>query len=97
MAPFRLIFASAPYAEHFVVPDGVRVMSAAAFAKGCPPPRVIDVPDSLERVDGSMNPETLWRASDPAALARIVARAEVVSLIFRPWKKPVLVRVCRRK
>ena len=68
MAPFRLIFASAPYAEHFVVPDGVRVMSAAAFAK------VIDVPDSLERVDGSMNPETLWRASDPAALARIVAR-----------------------
>lgn len=74
MAPFRLIFASAPYAEHFVVPDGVRVMSAAAFAKGCPPPRVIDVPDSLERVDGSMNPETLWRASDPAALARIVAR-----------------------
>lgn len=39
-----------------------------------PPPRVIDVPDSLERVDGSMNPETLWRASDPAALARIVAR-----------------------
>ena len=72
MAPFRLIFASAPYAEHFVVPDGVRVMSAAAFAKGCPPPRVIDVPDSLERVDGSMNPETLWRASDPAA--RIVAR-----------------------
>lgn len=71
---FRLIFASAPYAGHFVVPDGVRVMSAAAFAKGCPPPRVIDVPDSLERVDGSMNPETLWRASDPAALARIVAR-----------------------
>ena len=32
------------------------------------------MPDSLERVDGSMNPETLWRASDPAALARIVAR-----------------------
>lgn len=73
-ASFRLIFALAPYAGHFVVPDGVRVMSAAAFAKGCPPPRVIDVPDSLERVDGSMNPETLWRASDPAALARIVAR-----------------------
>ena len=73
-ASFRLIFASAPYAGHFVVPDGVRVMSAAAFAKGCPPPRVIDVPDSLERVDGSVNPETLWRASDPAALARIVAR-----------------------
>lgn len=73
-ASFRLIFASAPYAGHFVIPDGVRVMSAAAFAKGCPPPRVIDVPDSLERVDGSMNPETLWRASDPAALARIVAR-----------------------
>lgn len=73
-ASFRLIFASAPYAGHFVVPDGVRVMSAAVFAKGCPPPRVIDVPDSLERVDGSMNPETLWRASDPAALARIVAR-----------------------
>lgn len=73
-ASFRLIFASAPYAGHFVFPDGVRVMSAAAFAKGCPPPRVIDVPDSLERVDGSMNPETLWRASDPAALARIVAR-----------------------
>lgn len=73
-ASFRLIFASAPYAGHFVVPDGVRVMSAAAFAKGCPPPRVIDVPDSLERVDGSMNLETLWRASDPAALARIVAR-----------------------
>lgn len=73
-ASFRLIFASAPYAGHFVVPDGVRVMSAAAFAKGCPPPRVIDVPDSLERVDGSMNPEALWRASDPAALARIVAR-----------------------
>ncbi len=73
-ASFRLIFASAPYVGHFVVPDGVRVMSAAAFAKGCPPPRVIDVPDSLERVDGSMNPETLWRASDPAALARIVAR-----------------------
>ena len=58
-ASFRLIFASAPYAGHFVVPDGVRV---------------IDVPDSLERVDGSMNLETLWRASDPAALARIVAR-----------------------
>ena len=75
MAPFRLTLpASAPSAEHFVVPDGVRVMSAAAFAKGCPPPRVIDVPDSLERVDGSMNPETLWRASDPAAPARIVAR-----------------------
>lgn len=73
-ASFRLIFASAPYAGHFVVPDGVRVMSAAVFAKGCPPPRVIDVPDSLERVDGSMNPETLWRASDSAALARIVAR-----------------------
>ena len=73
-ASFRLIFASAPYAGHFVSPDGVRVMSAAAFAKGCPPPRVIDVPDSLERVDGSVNPETLWRASDPAALARIVAR-----------------------
>lgn len=73
-ASFRLIFASAPYAGHFVVPDGVRIMSAAAFAKGCPSPRVIDVPDSLERVDGSMNPETLWRASDPAALARIVAR-----------------------
>lgn len=73
-ASFRLIFASAPYVGHFVVPDGVRVMSAAAFAKGCPPPRVIDVPDSLERVDGSMNLETLWRASDPAALARIVAR-----------------------
>ena len=49
--PFRLIFASAPYAGHFV-PDGVRVMSAAAFARGCPPPRkAIDVPDSLERVD----------------------------------------------
>lgn len=73
-ASFRLIFASAPYAGHFVVPAGVRIMSAAAFAKGCPSPRVIDVPDSLERVDGSMNPETLWRASDPAALARIVAR-----------------------
>ena len=47
--PFRLIFASAPYAEHFVVPDGVRVMSAAP-SRRMPPPRVIDVPDSLERV-----------------------------------------------
>ena len=73
-------------------------MSAAAFAKGCPPPRVIDVPDSLERVDGSMNPETLWRASDPAALARIVARCGGRVTDFQAVeKKPVLVRVCRRK
>lgn len=71
---WRLVFAQAPYEERFEVPAGVRVVGAAAFAKGCPAPRVIDAPDSLERVDGSVAPETLWRAGDPMALARIVAR-----------------------
>lgn len=73
-APARLLFAQAPYGERLSIPDGVRVMGNAALAKGCPPPRVIDVPDSLERVDGTVDPETLWRASDPAALASVVAR-----------------------
>lgn len=73
-APSRLLFAQAPYDERLVIPEGVRVMGSAALAKGCPPPRVIDVPDSLERVDGTVAPETLWRASDPAALASVVAR-----------------------
>lgn len=73
-APARLLFARAPYDERLIIPDGVRVMGNAALAKGCPSPRVIDVPDSLERVDGTVDPETLWRASDPAALASVVAR-----------------------
>lgn len=59
MAPFRLIFASHLMPSILWSLMACAVMSAAAFAKGCPPPRVIDVPDSLERVDGSMNPETL--------------------------------------
>lgn len=73
-APSRLLFVQAPYDERLVIPDGVRVMGNAALVKGCPAPRVIDVPDSLERVDGAVAPETLWRASDPAALASVVAR-----------------------
>ena len=71
---FRLLFAAAPYAEQFVVPEGVRVMGAATFAKGCPPPRVVDAPPSLERVDGAVSPETVWRSADPAEMARIAAR-----------------------
>lgn len=33
---WRLVFAQAPYEERFEVPAGVRVVGAAAFAKGCP-------------------------------------------------------------
>lgn len=72
--PSRLLFAEAPYDEEVALPAGVRIMAAAAFAKGCPPPRVLDAPLSLERVDGSVPPETLWRSDDPVALKRVVAR-----------------------
>lgn len=72
--PSRLLFAEAPYDEEVALPAGVRIMAAAAFAKGCPPPRVLDAPLSLERVDGSVPPETLWRSDNPAALKRVVAR-----------------------
>lgn len=71
---WRLLFAEAPYGERLALPDGVRVVGSAAFAKSCPPPRVLDVPDSLMRVDGAVHPETIWRGSDRAALARIVQR-----------------------
>lgn len=70
----RLLFVEAPYGERAALPMGVRIMGAAAFAKGCPPPRVLDAPASLERVDGSVPPETLWRSDDPAALKHVVAR-----------------------
>lgn len=72
--PSRLLFVEAPYDEEVALPAGVRIMAAAAFAKGCPPPRVLDAPLSLERVDGSVPPETLWRSDNPAALKRVVAR-----------------------
>ena len=68
---WRLVFAQAPYEERFEVPAGVRVVGAAAFAKGCPAPRVIDAPDSLGRVDGSVAPETLWRAGDPVSYTHL--------------------------
>ncbi|WP_302961655.1 hypothetical protein [uncultured Adlercreutzia sp.] len=71
---WRLLFAGAPYEERLAIPQGVRVVGPAAFAKGCPPPRVLDAPDTLERVDGTVHPETIWRGSAPAALARIVQR-----------------------
>lgn len=71
---WRLLFAEAPYEERLALPDGVRVVGPAAFAKGCPPPRVLDAPDTLERVDGSVHPETIWRGNAPATLARIVQR-----------------------
>lgn len=71
---WRLLFVEAPYEEQLVFPEGVRVMGPAAFAKSCPPPRVLDAPDSLTRVDGTVHPETIWRGSDRAALARIVQR-----------------------
>ena len=71
---WRLLFAEAPYEERLAIPDGVRVVGPAAFAKGCPLPRVLDAPDTLERVDGSVHPETIWRGSAPTALARIVRR-----------------------
>lgn len=71
---WRLLFVEAPYEEQLVLPEGVRVMGPAAFAKSCPPPRVLDAPDSLTRVDGTVHPETIWRGSDRAALARIVQR-----------------------
>lgn len=74
VVPTRLLFCDAPYGERAVVPEGVRVMGSAVFAKGCPPPRVLDVPLSLTRVDGSVSPETLWRSENPQATARIVAR-----------------------
>lgn len=72
---FRLLCAEAPYGERFAMPPGVRVAGPALFAKGTAAPRVIDVPPTLERVDGAVDPETLWRGDDPAALARTVARA----------------------
>lgn len=72
--PSRLLFVEAPYNEEVALPRGVRLVGSAAFAKGCPPPRVLDAPSSLERVDGTVPPETLWRSDDPAALKRIVAR-----------------------
>lgn len=72
--PWRLLFAEAPYEEQLALPEGVRVMGPAAFAKSCPPPRVLDAPDSLTRVDGTVHPETIWRGSDRGALARIVQR-----------------------
>ncbi len=71
---WRLLFAEAPYEERLALPEGVRVMGPAAFAKSCPPPRVLDAPDSLMRVDGAVHPETIWRGSDRGALARIVQR-----------------------
>lgn len=70
----RLLFADAPYGESFAIPEGVRVVGPAVFAKGAPAPRVIDVPPSLQRVDATVHPETIWRGADPEALARIVAR-----------------------
>lgn len=72
--PTRLLFCAAPYGERVAIPEGVRVIGAAAFAKGWPPLRVLDVPPSLTRVDGSVSAETLWRSEDPQATARIVAR-----------------------
>lgn len=72
--PSRLLFVEAPYDEEVALPPGIRIMGAAAFAKGCPPPRVLDAPLSLERVDGSVPPETLRRSDNPAALKRVVAR-----------------------
>lgn len=71
---WRLLFAEALYEEQLALPDGVRVVGPAAFAKGCQPPRVLDAPDTLERVDGSVHPETIWRGNAPATLARIVQR-----------------------
>ena len=71
---WRLLFAEAPYEERLAFPDGVRVVGPAAFAKGCPPPRVLDAPDTLERVDGTVHPETIWRGNAPSALARTVQR-----------------------
>lgn len=71
---WRLLFAEAPYEEQLALPDGVRVVGPAAFAKGCQPPRVLDAPGTLERVDSAVHPETIWRGSAPAALARIVRR-----------------------
>ncbi|MDE8701466.1 hypothetical protein PZH32_00635 [Adlercreutzia equolifaciens] len=70
----RLLFIEAPYEEEVALPAGIRIMGAATLAKGCPPPRVLDAPLSLERVDGSVPPETLWRSDDPAALKHVVAR-----------------------
>ncbi|MEC4183625.1 hypothetical protein VJ918_02270 [Adlercreutzia sp. R21] len=72
--PWRLLFVEAPYEEQRAIPEGVRVMGPAVFAEGCPPPRVLDAPDSLTRVDGTVHPETIWRGSDRGALARIVQR-----------------------
>lgn len=72
--PTRLLFAEAPYGEKVTLPAGVRIVGSAAFAKGCPPPRVLDAPASLERVDGTVAAETIWRSDDPAAMARIAAR-----------------------
>ncbi|MEY8459649.1 hypothetical protein AALA69_00760 [Eggerthellaceae bacterium 24-137] len=71
---WRLLFVEAPYGERLALPEGVRVMGPAAFAKSCPPPRVLDAPDSLTRVDGTVHPETIWRGSDRAVLARMVQR-----------------------
>lgn len=71
---WRLLFAEAPAPERLAISQGVRVVGSAAFAKGCPPPRVLDTPGTLERVDGTVHPETIWRGADLAALARIVQR-----------------------
>lgn len=72
--PTRLLFVEAPYDEKVTLPAGVRIVGSAAFAKGCPPPRVLDAPASLERVDGTVAAETIWRSDDPRAMARIAAR-----------------------
>lgn len=70
----RLLFADAPYGSRLVIPEGVQVVGSAAFAKGALPPRVVDAPTSLRRVDASPGSEVLWRGEDPVALARVVAR-----------------------
>jgi hypothetical protein len=71
----KLVCANAPYERHLQLPAGIKVVGASAFAKGCTPPHVIDVPASLTRIDAIVDPETLWRAPDARALAPLVKKS----------------------
>lgn len=86
-ASFRLIFASAPYAGHFVVPDGVRVMSAPPSRKDAAAAR-----HRCARLAGARGrlDEPRDALAGPAIQRRLRAlsrAAEVVSLIFKLWKR----------
>lgn len=73
----ELLFLASPYAAHAALPDGVERVGAAAFAAGCEPPSVVDVPTMLARVDSKAWDDAVWRCPQRTAAHRALAKRDV--------------------